>query len=89
MLCVFKAKEWDNFGLLTIDSALIYSIVDVLLGALPDNAGNHNGGVIRFERHLAFDVHAVWDAITAPARLADWWLPFEADDQTSTPEGSK
>ena len=32
MLCVFKAKEWDNFGLLTVDSALIYSIVDVLLG---------------------------------------------------------
>jgi flagellar motor switch protein FliM len=32
MLSVFKAEEWDNFGLLTIDSALIYSIVDVLLG---------------------------------------------------------
>ena len=32
MLGVFKAEEWDNFGLLTIDSALIYSIVDVLLG---------------------------------------------------------
>jgi flagellar motor switch protein FliM len=32
MLSVFKAEEWDNFGLLTVDSALIYSIVDVLLG---------------------------------------------------------
>ena len=32
MLGVFKAEEWDNFALLTIDSALIYSIVDVLLG---------------------------------------------------------
>jgi flagellar motor switch protein FliM len=32
MISVFKAEEWDNFGLLTIDSALIYSIVDVLLG---------------------------------------------------------
>jgi flagellar motor switch protein FliM len=32
MLSVFKAEEWDNYGLLTIDSALIYSIVDVLLG---------------------------------------------------------
>jgi flagellar motor switch protein FliM len=32
MLGVFKAEEWDNFGLLTIDSALIYSVVDVLLG---------------------------------------------------------
>ncbi|HYD98049.1 MAG TPA: flagellar motor switch protein FliM, partial [Alphaproteobacteria bacterium] len=32
MLSVFKAEEWDNYGLLTIDSAMIYSIVDVLLG---------------------------------------------------------
>jgi flagellar motor switch protein FliM len=32
MIGVFKAEEWDNNGLLTIDSALIYSIVDVLLG---------------------------------------------------------
>lgn len=32
MLAVFKAEEWDNFGLMTIDSAMIYSIVDVLLG---------------------------------------------------------
>ena len=32
MISVFKADEWDNYGLLTVDSALIYSIVDVLLG---------------------------------------------------------
>lgn len=32
MLGVFKAEEWDNYGLLVVDSALIYSIVDVLLG---------------------------------------------------------
>lgn len=32
MLSVFKAEEWDNNGLLVTDSALIYSIVDVLLG---------------------------------------------------------
>lgn len=32
MLCVFKAEEWDNHGLMVTDSALIYSIVDVLLG---------------------------------------------------------
>ncbi|HYM03738.1 MAG TPA: flagellar motor switch protein FliM, partial [Stellaceae bacterium] len=32
MLSVFKAEEWDNYGILTTDSALIYSIVDVLLG---------------------------------------------------------
>ncbi len=32
MLSVFKAEEWDNHGLITTDSSLIYSIVDVLLG---------------------------------------------------------
>ena len=32
MLGVFKAEEWDNSGLLTVDSSLIYSTVDVLLG---------------------------------------------------------
>jgi flagellar motor switch protein FliM len=32
ILAVFKAEEWDNFGLFTVDSSLIYSIIDVLLG---------------------------------------------------------
>ncbi len=32
MIAVFKAEEWDNFGLMTVDSSLTYSIVDVLLG---------------------------------------------------------
>ena len=32
MLSVFHAEEWDNYGLMTVDSSLIYSIVDVLLG---------------------------------------------------------
>ena len=38
-----------------------------------------DGGTIRFERHLPYDVGDVWDAITSPERLADWWLPFDAD----------
>ena len=32
VISVFKAEEWDNFGLATVDSSLIYSIIDVLLG---------------------------------------------------------
>src|SRR5881392_4041073 len=32
VLCVFKAEEWENFGLATVDSSLIYSMIDVLLG---------------------------------------------------------
>jgi flagellar motor switch protein FliM len=32
MLAVFKVEQWDNYGLLVVDSSLIYSVVDVLLG---------------------------------------------------------
>lgn len=34
ILAVFRAEELDNYGLLTVDSNLIYSIVDVLLGGV-------------------------------------------------------
>src|SRR6202521_4467330 len=32
ILAVFKAEEWENYGLITVNSNLIYSIIDVLLG---------------------------------------------------------
>ncbi|WP_181707499.1 flagellar motor switch protein FliM [Chthonobacter rhizosphaerae] len=32
ILAVFKAEQWDNYGIVTVDSSLIYSIIDVLLG---------------------------------------------------------
>ena len=32
MMGVFKVREWDNYGLIVLDSAMIYSVVDVLLG---------------------------------------------------------
>jgi flagellar motor switch protein FliM len=43
ILGVFKAEEWDNFGLMTVNSSLIYSMIDVLLG------GRRVGGQIRVE----------------------------------------
>ncbi|MEP1442345.1 MAG: flagellar motor switch protein FliM [Hyphomicrobiales bacterium] len=43
ILSVFKAEEWNNFGLLTTDSSLIYTIVDVLLG------GGSSSGAVRVE----------------------------------------
>jgi len=43
ILSVIKAEEWDNFGLLTVDSSLIYSMIDVLLG------GRRTGGTVRVE----------------------------------------
>ncbi len=32
ILTVIKAEEWDNFGLLMVDSSLVFSMIDVLLG---------------------------------------------------------
>src|SRR5438445_2649709 len=32
VLSVFKAEEWENFGLARVDSSLIYSMIHVLLG---------------------------------------------------------
>ncbi|MEQ8369535.1 MAG: flagellar motor switch protein FliM [Alphaproteobacteria bacterium] len=43
MLSVFRAEEWDNQGLLVIDSALIYSVVDVLLGGRRGTAARIEG----------------------------------------------
>jgi len=48
-----------------------------------------DGGVIRFERHLPYPVRDVWDAITNPERLADWWLPFDADIAIDLREGGQ
>jgi flagellar motor switch protein FliM len=32
LLSIFQAVEWENYGIITIDSSLTYSMVDVLLG---------------------------------------------------------
>ena len=32
LLSVFRAEEWDNFGLVTIDSSLAYSVLDTMFG---------------------------------------------------------
>jgi flagellar motor switch protein FliM len=43
ILAVFRAEEWDNYGLFTVESGLIYSIIDVLLG------GRRGQAAIRIE----------------------------------------
>jgi flagellar motor switch protein FliM len=43
LIAVFRAEQWDNFGLCTADSGLIYSVVDVLLG------GQHGIGAPHIE----------------------------------------
>lgn len=48
-----------------------------------------DGGVIRFVRRLPHPVRDVWDAITEPAQLAQWWLPFDADITVDLREGGE
>lgn len=44
LIGVFKAKQWDTPALLTVDSQLIYSIVDVLLGGRKISQSNRPEG---------------------------------------------
>lgn len=43
-IVVFKAIEWDNLGLLIIDSELVFSFVDVLLGGKKNTTPPKNNG---------------------------------------------
>ncbi len=44
ILSVFKAEEWDNNGLVFVDSNLIYLIIDVLLGGRRGHTPMHMDG---------------------------------------------
>jgi len=48
-----------------------------------------DGGVIRFVRHLPYDIADVWDAITNPAQLGEWWLPFDAEITVDLRQGGE
>jgi flagellar motor switch protein FliM len=69
ILSVFRAEELNNFGLLTIDSNLIYSIVDVLLGGRRGTAAMRIEGrpYTTIERVL---VQRMVEVVLADARLA-------------------
>jgi uncharacterized protein YndB with AHSA1/START domain len=55
-------------------------------GVLDESAGSP---VIRFVRHYPHPVGEVWAALTQPDRLAEWWLPFEADIVLELVEGGR
>ncbi len=78
MLSVFKVQEWDNYGLMVVDSAMIYSVVDVLLGGRRGTAAMRIEGrpyttiernlVERLIRLVLADVTASFEPLT-PATL--------------------
>lgn len=74
MLAVFRAEQLDNYGLLTVDSNLIYSIVDVLLGGRRGTSAMRIEGrpyttiermlVERMIEVVLADAHAAFDPLT-------------------------
>ncbi len=69
ILCVFRAEQLDNYGLLTVDSNLIYSVVDVLLGGRRGTAAMRIEGrpYTTIERVL---VQRMVEVVLADARAA-------------------
>jgi uncharacterized protein YndB with AHSA1/START domain len=43
--------------------------------------------VLRFERSYAHPIERVWDAITQPTELAEWFLPYHAEIELDLVEG--
>src|SRR5438128_10512213 len=71
ILAVFRAEELDNYGLLTVDSNLIYSIVDVLLG------GRRGTAAMRIEGRPYTTIERVLVEQMVHVVLADPKLAFE------------
>ena len=71
ILAVFRAEELDNYGLLTVDSNLIYSIVDVLLG------GRRGTAALRIEGRPYTTIERVLVQRMVEVILADARAAFE------------
>jgi flagellar motor switch protein FliM len=71
ILAVFRAQELDNYGLLTVDSNLIYSIVDVLLG------GRRGTAAMRIEGRPYTTIERVLVQRMVEVVLADAKAAFE------------
>jgi len=71
ILSVFRAEELDNYGLLTVDSNLIYSIVDVLLG------GRRGTAAMRIEGRPYTTIERVLVQRMVEVVLADAKAAFE------------
>jgi flagellar motor switch protein FliM len=71
ILAVFRAEELDNYGLLTVDSNLIYSIVDVLLG------GRRGTAALRIEGRPYTTIERVLVQRMVEVVLADAKAAFE------------
>jgi flagellar motor switch protein FliM len=71
ILSVFKAEEWDNFGLMVVEAPMIYSIVDTLLG------GRRGSTAMRIESRPYTTIERMLVERMASQILADLSISFD------------
>ena len=71
ILSVFKAEEWDNFGLMVVDAPMIYSVVDTLLG------GRRGSAPLRIEERPYTTIERMLVEKMASQILADLSISFD------------
>lgn len=71
MIGVLHAVEWENYGVITIESSLIYAVVDALLG------GRRGSGTIRIEGRAFTTIETNLVARMLDLALADFAAAFE------------
>lgn len=72
MLGVFKVREWENYGVVSVDSGLIYAVVDALLG------GRKGGNALRIEGRAFTTIETMLVSKMVQLALDDFSTSFEA-----------
>jgi flagellar motor switch protein FliM len=81
MIGIFHVKEWENYGAVTVDSGLIYAVVDSLLG------GRRAGAPMRIEGRAYTPIETMLVGKMIQQALDDFTAAFEAIEPiTSTLE---
>ncbi|GHH23293.1 flagellar motor switch protein FliM [Sphingomonas glacialis] len=75
MIGVFNVVEWDNYGVITVESSLIYAVVDALLG------GRRGGGPTRIEGRAFTTIETTLVSKMLELALTDFAAAFEPIDQ--------
>ncbi|MET3824900.1 MULTISPECIES: flagellar motor switch protein FliM [Sphingomonas] len=71
MIGVFNVPEWDNYGVITVESSLIYAVVDALLG------GRRGGAPMRIEGRAFTTIETTLVSKMLELALADLATAFE------------
>lgn len=75
MIGVFNVVEWDNYGVITVESGLIYAVVDALLG------GRRGSGPLRIEGRAFTTIETTLVSKMIELALSDLSVAFEPIDQ--------